>query len=113
MVKKKQVKKIVKKKVKKVVKHPTKIVREIERKETEIGRVTHFFDKIKVAVIELSGKLKVGDEIRIIGNTTDFTQKVRSIQIEHEVRKEAKKGDAIGMKVDDIVREHDKVYVLS
>lgn len=83
------------------------------RKETEIGRVTHFFDKINVAVIELSGKLKVGDSVRIRGNVTDFTQKVGSIQIEHESKREAKKGDAIGLKVSDDVREHDRVFLVA
>lgn len=81
-------------------------------KNKEIGKITHFFDKIGVAVIEMTGKLKVGDKIRIKGNTTDFEQQVASMQIEHEKIKEAKKGDAIGMKVTDFVREHDKVYLV-
>jgi len=78
----------------------------------EVGRVTHFFDKIDVAVIELSGKLKVGDKIRIKGSTTDFEQEIESLQIEHENVEEAKKGQAIGTKVEDKVRENDKVYVV-
>jgi len=78
----------------------------------EAGRITHFFDKIGVAVVEITGKLKVGDKIRVKGTTTDFEQKVDSMQIEHEEIKEAKKGDAIGMKVADRVREHDKVFVV-
>jgi len=78
----------------------------------EVGKITHFFDKIGVAVVEITGKLKVGDKIKIKGSTTDFEQNVDSMQIEHEEVKEAKKGDAIGMKVADRVREHDKVFVL-
>ena len=50
----------------------------------EIGKVDHFFSNISVAVIELTGALKVGDEIHIKGATTDFTQKVDSMQIEHK-----------------------------
>lgn len=76
----------------------------------EIGKITHYYDKISVAVVELSGTLKVGDKIRIKGNFTDFEQNIDSMQIEHEQMKVAKKGQAIGLKVDDKVREHDIVY---
>jgi len=56
--------------------------------------------------------LKAGDKIRIKGATTDFEQKVESMQIEHEKVNEAKAGKSIGLKVKDHVREHDKVYKL-
>jgi len=61
-----------------------------------IGRVTHYFDKIKVAVIELAGPLKVGDTIRIVGGeSTDFEQEVGSMEAEHEKIKKAKKSQVI------------------
>jgi len=75
-----------------------------------IGKVSSYFSKIGVAAIELNDKLKLGDKIRIKGNTTDLTQVVDSIQIEHKTVKEAKKGDSIGIKVDDRVRPNDLVY---
>lgn len=75
-----------------------------------VGKVTHYFTKIGVAVIELSDKLSVGDEISIEGASTNFKQKVTSMQIEHENINEAKAGDSIGLKVDDRVREGDQVY---
>ena len=78
----------------------------------EIGTVTHFFDKVSVAVIELSAGLKVGDKIQIKGTTTDFTQKVASMQVEHEKLDKAKKGDAIGLKVKERVRPNDKVFLV-
>lgn len=79
--------------------------------EKEIGRVTHYYNHLEVAVVELTdGALKTGDTIHIIGNTSDFTQEVKSMQIEHESIEEAKKGQAIGLKVEEHVREHDKVY---
>jgi len=81
----------------------------MEKKEL-IGKVTHFFDKISVVVIKLTNKLSVGDEILIQGTETNFTQKVESMQIEHESIENAKAGDAIGMKVSDKVRENDQVY---
>ena len=76
----------------------------------EIGKVSHHFGNIGVGVIELSGSLVVGDKIRIKGATTDFKQKVDSMQIEHEKVEEAKKGQSIGLKVKDSVREQDTVY---
>lgn len=80
--------------------------------EKEIGRVAHFFDKIGVAVIELNKSgVSVGDTIHIKGATTDFNQEIDSMQIEHKPVKEAKKGDAIGLKVMDRVRPNDLVYL--
>lgn len=76
----------------------------------KIGIISHFFSHINVAVIELSGTVKVGDEIQIQGATTDFTQKVDSMQIEHKNVQEAKKGQSIGLKVKDRVREGDEVF---
>ena len=82
--------------------------------EEEIGAVEHYFSKIGVSVVNIAkGSLKVGDTIHIKGATTDFQQKVASMQIEHEKIPEAKKGDAIGMKVKDHVRQHDKVFKIT
>lgn len=77
--------------------------------EKEIGKVSHYFSHISVAAIELTDGLKVGDTIHITGHTTDFTQKVDSMQIEHEEVESASAGQAIGIKVKDHVREHDIV----
>ncbi len=80
--------------------------------EKEIGLVSSYFSNVEVAAIKLSGKLKVGDKIHIKGNTTDFETKVKSIQIDREEIKEAKKGDHIGIKVPEKVRPNDKVYLV-
>jgi putative protease len=77
-----------------------------------IGKVSHYFSKIGVAVIELSDKLKAGDTIRIVGGETDFNQTVESMEIEHAEVKEAKAGDSVGLKVSQKVREGYKVYKL-
>jgi putative protease len=77
-----------------------------------IGKVTHYFSKIGVAVVELSDTLKVGDIIRIVGGATDFTQTIESMEIEHEKVKEAATGDSVGLKVNQKVREGYKVYKL-
>lgn len=78
-----------------------------------VGKVTHYFTKIEVGVIELSDELKVGDRISIEGATTNVQQTVQSMQIEHKDVQTAKAGDAIGMKVDQRVREGDLVYKLA
>lgn len=78
--------------------------------EKEIGRITHYFSHISVAVVELTAPLKVGDKLHIKGATTDFTQTAESMQIEHKPVQSAKKGDSIGMKVNSLVRPGDKVY---
>ncbi|MBW2990308.1 hypothetical protein KY348_01240 [Candidatus Woesearchaeota archaeon] len=80
--------------------------------EREVGAVSHYYTKIGVAVIELTDTLKVGDNIHIKGATSDFTQKVDSMQIEHKGVDEAKKGESIGLKVKEHARGHDKVFVV-
>ena len=79
-------------------------------KEKEIGKVVQFYDNIKVIAMDLKAPLEIGDKIHIKGATTDFTQKVSSIQIEHEKVEKAKKGDSVGIKVKDKARPNDKVY---
>jgi len=76
----------------------------------EIGKITHFYPKISVAVIELSDVLKVGDKISIEGHDRVFEQVVDSMQIEHNKIEEAKAGDAIGLKTAQPCKENDKVF---
>ena len=78
--------------------------------EEEIGKISDYFAKIGVAAIELTGSLSVGDTIHIKGHTTDFEQKVESMQIEHQSVEKANPGDSIGIKVTERVRDHDLVY---
>ena len=82
----------------------------MEEKLTEVGKVTHFFSKINVAVVELNAPLSIGDKIRIQGPTTDFEQAVKSMQIEHKDVKTGEAGQSIGLKVNERVRETDIVY---
>lgn len=80
------------------------------KEEQLVGRITHYFGKIGVAVIELSSNLKVGDEIRIVGGEVDFTQPVDSMEVEHEKVEIAKPKDSVGLKVANAVHEGYKVY---
>ncbi len=74
-----------------------------------VGKVSHYFDKIGVAALVLTGPLAVGDTVKISGHGTDFTQVVASMQIEHEVVQSGKKGDDVAIKVDQAVKEGDTV----
>jgi len=81
------------------------------KQEKPIGEITHFFSNIGVAVVDLFSSLKKGDKIRVVGGQeTDFEQEVDSMQIDHKDVKSAKKGDSVGMKVKEKVREGYKVY---
>ncbi len=75
-----------------------------------IGKVTHWFGKANVAGVELTGKLAVGDRIRVLGHTTDFEQEVTSMQIMHQDVAEAGPGDDVGIKVNFRARHGDRVY---
>lgn len=75
-----------------------------------VGKISHYYNKLGVAVIELTDSLSVGDIISIEGAVTNVRQTVDSMEIEHEKIRMAKAGDAIGMKVADRVREGDAVY---
>lgn len=78
--------------------------------ESQVGSVTHFFKKIGVAIVELTDSLLVGDTVHIVGHTTDLSQKVDSMQMEHQNVEKAEKGQTIGLKVTDEVREKDLVF---
>lgn len=78
--------------------------------EIRAGTISHVYKKIGVAIVDLSDTLQVGDTIHIIGRHTDLTQKVESIQIEHQNVQKAERGQSIGLKVNGEVREHDIVF---
>ncbi len=78
--------------------------------EKLVGKIAHYFGKVSVGMIELSDALKVGDTIHIKGNTSDFTQQVSSMQVEHAQVTEGKAGDTVGIKVDQKVHKNDEVF---
>ena len=81
--------------------------------ETKIGTVTHYFTHLHVAAVEIEdGELHIGDTIHIKGHTSDFTQKVGSMEVEHESVDVAKPGDDVAIAMDEYAREHDSVYVV-
>jgi len=78
--------------------------------EKEIGSVTHYYGHIGVGIIELQDALKIGDTIHIKGHSSDFSQTIESMQIEHANVTEAQAGDTVGLKVTQKVHPQDKVY---
>lgn len=78
-----------------------------------IGKVVHFYDKLNVAIIDLSsGGLKVGAEVKFKKEDQEFTQKVESLQVEHESVDSVKKGDSFGLKVDKPIKVGTEVYIV-
>lgn len=78
--------------------------------EKAIGKIIHFYDRLGVAIVKLSDKLNAGDTLHILGKHTDFTQIAESLQIEHTSVETATKGYEVGIKVNEIVHEGDKVF---
>ena len=78
--------------------------------EVRVGVVTHYYGHLSVAAVKLEVALAVGQTIRVLGHTSDFKQRVDSMQIEHESVQEAIGGDEIGLKISQHAREHDVVY---
>lgn len=82
--------------------------------DIQIGTVSHYFDKLGVAVIDVTNQsLNVGDTIKFSGHDNEFTQTVDSLQMEHEKMEKVRKGDSCGMKVDKPVKEGDTLYLVS
>jgi hypothetical protein len=78
--------------------------------EVRVGVVTHYYGHLSVAAVKLEVALAVGQTIHILGHTSDFRQRVDSMQVEHEAVQEALGGDEIGIRVAQHAREHDVVY---
>lgn len=78
--------------------------------EVRIGTITHYFNRIGVAVLQLSDAIQVGDTISIVGHCTEFTQKVESLEIDHQKVSSAGPGDDVALKAWDYVRKGDEVF---
>jgi putative protease len=84
-----------------------------EMSEKMIGNVTHYYNHLHVAIVEVTdGELHLGDTVHIEGHTSDFMQKIGSMQLDHKAVEVAKKGDLVGIGVDEHAREHDHVYIV-
>ena len=81
--------------------------------EERVGVVTHFFSHLSVAAVMLEKPLKVGDSIHIVGHTSDFTEKVNSMQLEHDMVTEGQPGQEVAITVVEHGVEHDVVYLVA
>jgi putative protease len=79
----------------------------------QIGQVTHYYNKISVAALALTGTLRVGDTVHVLGRTTDLQQEVTSLQIEHQAVDEAGPEDEVALRVKRRVRPRDKVFKIT
>jgi translation elongation factor EF-Tu-like GTPase len=81
--------------------------------EEKIGIVTDYLNRLGVAIIRLAvGDLHVGDHVRIAGRTTEVTQTVESLQVEHHAVEQALRGSEVALKVPERVRRHDEVLLV-
>lgn len=81
--------------------------------EKEIGKITHFYNRICVAVLDLKGDLKVGDIIHVYGHTTDFVQRVDSMEINHQKIDAVSKGADVALKLEQEARSGDTVFLVT
>lgn len=80
--------------------------------EKQIGQVTHYYDEPNAAVLKLRDNLSVGDQVHIVGATTDFTETVKSMQIDHEDVESAGPGEDVAILVEQRVRDGDDVFLV-
>ena len=79
----------------------------------KVGTVTHFYDKIGVGIVKLDSEIKLGDRLKFKGNATDFEEDVAQMQFDHKDIETAKKGQEVGIKLDNKVKEGDQVFLTS
>lgn len=81
--------------------------------EKKVGNVTHYYNHLHVATVKITdGELHVGDVIHIDGHTSDFTQRIKSMQLDHEPVEVAHEGEIVGIETNEYVRENDSVYIV-
>ena len=108
---KKSVNSFIKKKTKQVLqKTKLKASASKEKNEKPIGKITHFYDKIKVAVIKFNQRVLVGTKIHIKGANTDFNEVINSMEFDHKKIKFAPKGKLVGIKIHKIAKVNDLIY---
>lgn len=88
----------------------TRFIYKVMAKEKELGRVSHWYDKINVAVVKLAGTLKKGDRLKFKHGEEEFEEEIGSLQIDHKEVVAGKKGDEIAMKLSHKAKEGTTVY---
>lgn len=81
--------------------------------ERKIGDVTHYYNHLHVAIVAITdGELHLGDTLHFEGHTSDFVQRIASMELDHQAVEVAKKGDIVGISTNEHAREHDTVYIV-
>jgi putative protease len=80
--------------------------------DKKIGKVTHYYNHLGVGIVRLTAAVAVGNTVKIVGHGRDYTQTVSSLQLEHQSINKAKKGQEVGLKVDQKVKEGDEVFLV-
>jgi putative protease len=80
--------------------------------QKKVAEITHYFGHLGVAVFKVSSEIKVGDKVKIKGHTTDYEQDIKEMQLDHKSLESAKKGQEVGVKVSEHVREGDEVFLI-
>jgi translation elongation factor EF-1alpha len=89
------------------------VIRSMTMTEKKVGNVTHYYNHLHVATVKITdGELHVGDVIHIDGHTSDFTQRIKSMQLDHEPVEVAHEGEIVGIETNEYVRENDSVYIV-
>jgi len=81
-------------------------------KPKKVGKVTHYYNKIGVGIVKFSTAVKTGEAFHFKGHATDFKQVVNDMEFDHKKIESVKKGQEVGIKLDQRVREHDEVYLV-
>ena len=79
----------------------------------QIGTVTHYFGKLRVGIVKLTGRVATGDKLHFLGHGADFKQKVKSMQVDHAAVDTASSRTEVGIRLNHRVREGTKVYKMS
>jgi putative protease len=87
------------------------VSKKIPRQDKPVGEVTHYYSNLEVAIVKFYQDMPVGKNITFQGATTDFSQDIESMELNHKKIAMAPKGQEIGIKVKEKVREGDKLYL--
>lgn len=85
--------------------------KKIPRTDKPAGEVTHYYSNLGVAIVKFNQDMPAGKNLTFQGATTDFSQNLASMELDHKSVSMAPRGKEVGLKVKDKVREGDKVYL--
>ncbi|MEK9170654.1 MAG: translation elongation factor-like protein [Patescibacteria group bacterium] len=85
--------------------------KKVARQDAPIGEITHFYGKLGVAIVRFNRDMAAGKNVTFQGATTDFSQNIDSMELDHKSVSSVPRGKEVGIKVSKKVREGDNVYL--